>query len=334
MIITCRTPLRVSFFGGGTDYPEYFERDRGAVVGFSIDQYIYITALKLRSFLDYKYQVSYSKLEKCQKVADIQHPVVRSVLEEFDIDIPLHISSTADLPSGSGLGSSSAFTVGFINLVSQMTRRMINKIDLAEKAVYFERGVLQEHVGVQDQYHAAFGGINRFDFTKDRTRISPIQIYGDCQKVLTDHMVLVYTGITRSASDAVDDQISRTKKHTIDKELGHLLRLVDDGVSVMEKHNPDDMIRSLGELLHEGWMTKRSLSKNISNEKIDHLYDTARQCGALGGKLCGAGNGGFFFLLVPPENQMKLAEALSPLTVIPINVDTLGSTIIYENHLV
>jgi D-glycero-alpha-D-manno-heptose-7-phosphate kinase len=204
MMIVSRTPLRISFFGGGTDYPEYFERARGAVLGMAIDKYIYISALRLASVLDYKYRVSYSKIEMVAAVSEIQHPVVRAVLEHHGLDQPLDVSILADLPARSGLGSSSAFTVGFLNLVGTLRHQMMTKLDLARSAVYIERDVLGENVGVQDQYHAAFGGLNRFDFETGRTRLSPIQMSGACQGALTSSLFLVYTGMTRFASVTLD----------------------------------------------------------------------------------------------------------------------------------
>src|SRR5262249_53862038 len=187
-LVTSRTPLRVSFFGGGTDYPEYFQRARGAVVGMAIDRYVYIAALRLSNTLDYRYRVSYSRVETVKAAGDIQRPLVRTALQHFEISEPLDISVMADLPARSGLGSSSSFAVGFINLLSGMRRRQITKLDLARQAVFVERELLRENVGVQDQYHAAFGGLNRFDFEGERTRISPVQMTGDCLAALTSSL--------------------------------------------------------------------------------------------------------------------------------------------------
>ncbi|MEI7714276.1 MAG: kinase, partial [Rhodospirillales bacterium] len=193
MMIVARTPLRVSFFGGGTDYPEYFRRARGAVLGMAIDKYVYISALRLASILDYRYRVSYSRIETVTDAADIQHPVVRNVLAHYGVTEALDLSIMADLPAKSGLGSSSSFTVGFLNLIAALQKRQITKLDLARQAVFVERELLAENVGVQDQYHAAFGGLNRFDFEGARTRISPIQMSGDCLTALTGSLFLVYT---------------------------------------------------------------------------------------------------------------------------------------------
>jgi len=331
MLLTCRTPLRISFFGGGTDYPEYIEQNRGAVLGMAIDKHIYISALKLGAFLDYKYRVSYSRHERVQSIAEIEHPVVRAVLNHYGVEQPLDISVLSDLPARSGLGSSSSFTVGFLNLVAKILDLRFTKYDLAEKAIFVERTLLRENVGLQDQYHASFGGINRFDFLPgNRTQISPVRISGGTLEILSQTLFLVFTGIARFASDTLDEQIEKTKRKTISGALEHMLTLTDQAVGVLESENPAQMLVDLGAMLHEGWETKRGLSQKVSNSTIDDLYATARKHGALGGKLCGAGGGGFFLLLVPPQARQAVTAALSPLKMIPLRIDTGGSTLIYS----
>lgn len=328
MLIVSRTPLRISFFGGGTDYPEYFRRARGAVLGMAIDKYVYISALCLASVLDYRYRVSYSKIEMVSHATDIQHPVVREVIRHYDLDHPLDLSIMADLPARSGLGSSSSFTVGLLNLVSSLQRKQQTKLDLARAAVHVERDVLHENVGVQDQYHAAFGGLNRFDFEGERTRISPVQMTGPCLTALTSSLFLVYTGMTRFASATLEEQMERTRGGKVETELSHLLDLVDRGVDVLESSDPEMMLSQFGAMLHEGWETKKRLSSKVSTPAIDTLYNTARATGALGGKLCGAGNGGFLLMLVPPDCQATFAEGMRDYAVIPVGLDTIGSTIL------
>lgn len=327
-MIISRTPMRISFFGGGTDYPEYFERARGAVLGMAIDKYIYISTLRLASVLDYRYRVSYSRIETVTEIAAIQHPVIRAVLTDQGISEGLDISILADLPARSGLGSSSSFTVGFLNLIGMLRQQTLTKLDLARSAVRVERELLGENVGVQDQYHAAFGGLNRFDFTDGRTRISPIQMSGDCQNALTSSLFLVYTGMTRFASQTLDEQMEKTKDRRVDAELSHLLALVDQGMAVLEAQDPERMLTDFGAMLHEGWETKKRLSSKVSNADIDALYDKARAAGALGGKLCGAGNGGFLLMLVPAERQAVFHEKMRDNVIIPVGLDTVGSTIL------
>jgi D-glycero-alpha-D-manno-heptose-7-phosphate kinase len=330
MLITSRTPLRISFFGGGTDYPEYFSRFPGAVVGMTINKYVYISALRLVTFLHYKYRISYSRLETANSIDDIQHPVVRHVLRHYGIEEALDINVIADLPASSGLGTSSAFTVGLINLISSLRSEPVTKLDLGQSAIFVERELLKERVGVQDQLHAAFGGINRFDFIGGRIRISPVQMIYACQKKFISSLVLVYTGVTRYASEILDEQLESMKEKKVDRELRYLLDLTEEAVKILEGHDPDTMITEFGALMHQGWMTKRKLSSKISNPSIDDLYKRARAAGALGGKLCGAGGGGFLLMVVPPEVRHRFEEAIKPAATISIGLDTQGSVIIYE----
>ncbi len=329
MLITCKTPLRISFFGGGTDYPEYISQNRGAVVGMAINKYIYISMLQLNDFLEYKYRISYSKHERVNSISDIEHPVVRAILHEYGIEVPLDISVLSDLPARSGLGSSSSFTVGFLHLVSRLNKHNFTKYDLAEKAIFVERELLNENVGLQDQFHAAFGGINKFEFYSNRTRISPVRISGESLNSLTESLCLVFTGIVRSASDTLDEQIDKTKKGLINRSLEHLLTLTDQAIDLLESNSSDKMLADLGGMLDESWQTKRNLSNRVSNQFIDDLYTTARYNGALGGKLCGAGGGGFFLLVIPKHVQNKVADALAPMKLVPVGIDTNGSSIIF-----
>lgn len=330
MLIVARTPLRVSFFGGGTDYPEYFERAEhgGAVIGMAIDKYVYISALRLASILEYRYRVSYSRMETVREAAAIQHPVVRNVLAHYGVTEALDFSIMADLPAKSGLGSSSSFTVGFINLICTLQKRQVTKLDLARQACFVERELLRENVGVQDQYHAAFGGLNRFDFTADRTRISPVQMRSQCFDALTSSLFLIYTGVTRFASATLDEQMEKTRSGAVDRDLSHLLALTDQAVDVLEQEDPERTLAEFGAMLHEGWETKKRLSSKVSSPEIDTLYDAARYAGALGGKLCGAGSGGFLLMLVPPDRQDDFLTRMDDAAITRIGIDTVGSTIL------
>ena len=328
MIVVSRTPLRVSFFGGGTDYPEYFHRAPGAVLGMAIDKYIYISALRLPSVVDYRYRLSYSRMETVAEVEAIEHPVVRHVIQHHKVQGALDISIMSDLPARSGLGSSSSFTVGLLNLVSTLQKRRQTKIDLARESIFVERELLKENVGVQDQYHAAFGGLNRFDFEKDRTRITPVQMTAPCLSALTSSLFLVYTGITRLASSTLTEQMEKTRSGVADRDLSHLLTLTNQAEAVFEGEDPERMLADLGAMLHECWETKKRLSSKVSNPDIDALYERARRAGALGGKLCGAGSGGFLLMLVPPHRHELFFNEMRSSTLIPIGLDTLGSTIL------
>lgn len=330
MLISSRTPLRVSFFGGGTDYPDYFQRFPGAVIGMAIDRYVYVSALRLSDIIDYKYRLSYSKLERVSEAGDLDHPVVRAVLSHYRIDQPLDVSIQADLPASTGLGSSSSFTVGLINLVSALQGRTATRLELGKAAIHVEQVLLQENVGVQDQLHAAFGGLNRFDFIDGRTRITPVQMTSECEAHLLSSLVLVYTGQTRFASKVLTEQVAATRERKIDKELSHLLALVSQSMSVLESGNPETMLADFGKMMDEGWQTKRRLSSGVSNPKIDELYDHALAAGAIGGKLCGAGGGGFLLMVVPPHARATFESAMAGHSIIPIGMDRNGSTILTQ----
>jgi len=330
MLYTVRTPLRVSFFGGGTDYPEYFRRGRGAVLGMAVNKYIYISAFRLLSCLEYRYRLSYSRLEQVGSADEIQHPAVREAFRLYGVTDPLDVSVMADLPANSGLGSSSSFSVGLLNLISHMAGASVTKLDLAQRAIHLEREVLGENVGVQDQLHAAFGGFNRFDLTDNRVRISPLQMTGPCQDRLMQSLFLVYTGVKRHASKILDEQVTATASGSLDRDLSHLLGLVDDATAVLEGRDPVTMLNDFGAMLHEGWLTKRRLSARISSPEIDALYEQARGSGAIGGKLCGAGAGGFLLAVVPPERRGEFLDGMADRQVMPITMDTQGSVVLRQ----
>jgi len=329
MLWMTRTPLRVSLFGGGTDYPEYFHRRPGAVIGLAINKYIHIGALRLNPFLGYNYRVAYSKLEKCERIADIEHPVVREVLRWLEVRENLDISVLSDLPaSGSGLGSSSAFSVGFLRLIYAILNRPVTKIDLARAAIHVERELLAENVGVQDQLHTAFGGVNKFEFEGDRIRVTPLQLSGTTFATLRNSMALVHTGIGRRASDAAATQVQEIKEKRVDANLGEMRQLVNECVAILESQH-DDFMREIGRMLNHSWRLKRELSKSVSNESIDNLFDTIISSGAYGANLCGAGGGGFFLALMPPDRMDSLRAAVAPLSVLPIDIDVDGTALIY-----
>jgi len=329
MLWMTRTPLRVSLFGGGTDYPEYFHRRPGAVIGFAINQYIHIAALRLNPFLGYNYRVAYSRVENCERVEQIQHPVVREVLKDLEIEERLDISVMSDLPaSGSGLGSSSAFTVGFLKLAYSISNALVTKIDLARAAIRIEREVLHENVGVQDQLHTSFGGINKFEFDGDRIRVTPLQVSSRAFSLLRQSVVLVHTGIGRRATDLASIQVAEIKQKNIDSDLQDLLHLVNECVAALESDR-EDFLFEIGRMLSESWLIKRQLAKSITNDSIDRTYEAVTAAGAYGAKLCGAGGGGFFIVIIPPERRGRLTAAVAPLAVIPIDIDVDGTSLVY-----
>ncbi len=329
MLWMTRTPLRVSLFGGGTDYPEYFHRRPGAVIGFAINQYIHIAALRLNPFLGYNYRVAYSRLENCERIDQIQHPVVREVLKYLDIKERLDISVMSDLPaSGSGLGSSSAFTVGFLKLAHSIANTPVTKIDLARAAFHVERVLLRENVGVQDQLHTSFGGINKFEFAGDRIQVTPLQVSSRTFTTLRQSIVLVHTGIGRRATDTAGAQLAEIEKKTIDADLGHLHQFVGECVALLESESAN-FLAEIGRMLSESWLVKRRLTGSITNDSIDQIYAVIMASGAYGAKLCGAGGGGFFIALIPPERREQLTTAIAPLSMIPIDIDVDGTCLIY-----
>jgi D-glycero-alpha-D-manno-heptose-7-phosphate kinase len=329
MIVSVRTPLRVSLFGGGTDYPAFFHRAPGAVLGFTIDKYIYLSGLPLSSYVDYRYRLSYSKVEVVDSVGAIEHPVVRAVLERYGWDEPTDFSVQADLPAAAGLGSSSAFTVGFVNLISHLMGVPRTRMELAREAIYTEQVVLRENVGVQDQLHASFGGINRFDFVGDTFRITPINISGREVRNLSDWLVLVYTGIKRRATSVVEEQLKNTSAKAVDFELREMLGFVDAAQAILEdtNHSSDTPAR-IAELLHQSWQIKKRLSSGITLREIDELYEVCLGNGALGGKLCGAGGGGFLLMVVPPEKRNAFEAVIGPRQCVRFQVDLHGTTLI------
>ena len=300
----------MSLFGGGSDYPAYYRRRPGAVLGFTIDKYIYISAIRLPSFVDYRYRLTYRKLELCQRVEEIEHPAVRAILQQQGYDEPLDMSVQADLPANAGLGSSSSFAVGFLNLVSALQGIPRTRLELAELAIDLEHVVLNEHVGIQDQLHAAFGGLNRFDFHGDLFRVSPVRISGSDLESLSDWLVLVYTGIKRHASLTLEKQIEDTEKKDLDPQLEEMVRLVDEAEEVFRTKRGDDLAEGLAELLKTTWELKRSLSTSVSNPEIDALYERCLQHGAIAGKLLGAGGGGFLLMVAPPDARERLIADL------------------------
>ena len=329
MMVSVRTPLRVSLFGGGTDYPAYFRREPGAVLGFTIDKYIYINALRLTSAVDYRYRLSYSKVENVDSVAAIQHPVVRTVLQHYGFDEPTDFSVQADLPAAAGLGSSSAFTVSVISLVSHLMGTKRTRMELAREAIHTEQVLLRENVGVQDQLHASFGGINRFDLYRDRFRVAPIAISERDLEVLADWMVLVYTGQKRHASAVVAEQVRRTEDGSLDPELREMRGFVDTAQQILEDDGRrDDRPARIGGLLHQSWQVKKRLSSRVSAPEIDALYEFCLGNGAIGGKLCGAGGGGFLLMVVPPERRRSFEAAIGERQCVRFQIDSHGTVLV------
>lgn len=335
MMVAVRTPLRIGLFGGGTDYPAYFRRQPGAVIGFAIDKYVYLSALRLSAAVDYRFRLSYSRVETVDSVKAIRHPVVRAVLTRYGFDEPTDFSAQADLPASAGLGSSSAFTVSVINLVSHLMETPRCAMDLAREAMHTEQVLLGENVGVQDQLHAAFGGVNRFDFAGDRFTVTPIGISASAQQALAGWLVLVYTGVKRRASAVVEEQLRGTEAGLLDAELREMRGFVDAAQHILEGTGDAVCIGSeIGRLLHQSWQIKRLLSPQVSAPQIDALYEFCLANGAVGGKLCGAGGGGFLLMAVPPVRRQAFEAAVGQRLCVAFAIAAQGSTVIspHDHH--
>ena len=326
MIIT-RTPFRISFFGGGTDYPIWYKQNGGAVISAAIDKYCYITTRFLPPFFDYKYRIRYTDRELVKKISQIKHPSVRECLKFFNIDEGLEVVHTSDLPAMSGLGSSSSFTVGLLNSLYGYKGKKMPPKKLAEDAIMVEQELIKESVGSQDQIIAAFGGFNKISFNKDKTfKVQPLQISDFKIKQLEENLLLYFTGFQRYASDVAKSWIKNTpKKETELQEMG---KLVIDAQKILESKNNN--LDDFGRLLDYNWNLKKSISNKISNGSIDQIYNAAMESGALGGKLLGAGSGGFILFYVNPENKEKVKRKLRKLLYVPFKFEQRGSLIIYN----
>lgn len=325
MVIT-RTPLRISFFGGGTDYPVWIKKNGGLVLGTTIDKYCFISCRNLPPFFDHAYRVVYSKIENARAIKDIIHPSVKACLNYVKNKTGLEIHYDSDLPARSGLGSSSAFTVGLLHCLNALKGNLINKENLAREAIHVEQKIIKENVGCQDQIHAAFGGFNLIEFKKnDEIFVHPVTISKTKLKLLNKNLALFYTGVSRFASDIAGSQIKKTVKK--EKELNEMQSLVEEAVKVLSSNN--NHIDDFGKLLHETWLLKRSLTEKISNGFIDDIYSKGIKAGASGGKLLGAGGGGFMLFYCNHENLPNLKKKLHRFLHVPFNFENSGSQIIF-----
>jgi D-glycero-alpha-D-manno-heptose-7-phosphate kinase len=324
-MIISRTPFRISFFGGGTDYPVWFREHGGAVLATTIDKYCYISCRYLPPFFDHKTRIAYSKIEHAKTNADIEHPAVRGVLQYLNVSEGVEIHHDGDLPARTGLGSSSSFTVGLLHSLYALRYRMPSKEELARIAIHIEQDVLQEAVGCQDQVMAAHGGLCRVNFFQNgEIGYTPIVMNPERLAQFQDHLLLYFTGFSRTASEIAKEQIERTKQRRV--ELFAMLQLVQEGISVLVGERD---LSEFGELLHEAWMVKRSLTSKITTPLIDEIYETAQRAGALGGKLLGAGGGGFMLLFAKPEIHGQIRSALPGLLEVPFRFEALGSQIVF-----
>lgn len=330
-MIISRTPLRLSFFGGGTDYREYYHRSDGAVLGTTINKYVYVSINRLSDFFEYKIRVSYSKAELVNKVEEIIHPSVRECLKFNKINGNLDIHIFADLPARTGLGSSSAFTVGFLNALQALQGKIIPNDQLAQNACIVEQEMIKENVGSQDQYHSAYGGMNILEFNKNGIRIRPLIISQEKRKLWEESILLFFTKQTRYASQILSEQVANTKNGNKDLYLQKMKEMVHKAENIFSNDPPQTMVKNLGVLLNEGWELKKNLSTQITNPVIDELYKRALNAGAYGGKLAGAGGGGFLTIVASPQYQASVRESLKDLLEVKFKFEDEGSKIIYLN---
>jgi D-glycero-alpha-D-manno-heptose-7-phosphate kinase len=324
-MIISRTPFRISLFGGGTDYPAWFREHGGAVVGTAIDKYCYLTVRRLPPFFEHKSRIVYSQIELVHDHAEVRHPAVRGVLTEKGITEGLEIHHDADLPARSGLGSSSAFTVGLLNALNAFNGRMVSKRELGLEAIRIEQDVLKESVGCQDQLWAAFGGLNHIEFFPDgEFAVSPIILPAGRREELRQSLMLFFTGFSRFASDFAQDQLKNINQRK--NQLRAMAGMVNSAIDILRDVRAP--IRELGELLHQSWVLKRELANSVSNARIDEIYEAGCAAGATGGKLLGAGGGGFMVFVVEPERREAVREKLKNLIYVSFGFDAEGSKIV------
>ena len=337
MIIT-KTPFRISFFGGGTDYPAWLKENNGSVIGTTINKYCYISCRVLPPFFEHKHRIVYSVVENVKTVSEIQHPSVRAALEYIGIDDGIEIHHDGDLPAKTGLGSSSSFTVGLLHALYAMKGVMLSKKQLASEAIHIEKNILKENVGLQDQILVSTGGFKKIAFTSESAfQETPITIHDKRLNELKSHLMLFFTGISRFASSIAGKKIKNIPKKKY--ELALMCEMVEEAISIITSGKN---ICEFGQLLNESWKLKRTLTDNITNSFIDNIYDNAMETGAIGGKILGAGGGGFMLIFAKPQDQTRIKKRLKKFLCVPFDFEKHGSQVIvfqpessgfnYPNH--
>jgi|TARA_B110000037_G_C17064164_1_gene483103 D-glycero-alpha-D-manno-heptose-7-phosphate kinase len=324
MIIT-KTPYRISFFGGGSDYPIWYKKFGGSVLSTTIDKYIYISCRELPPFFDHKYRIVWSKIENVKTIDEIKHLTVRKLIKYNKIKSGLEIHYDGDLPARSGMGSSSSFSVGLMRALSNYQHKDIKGINLAYKTIPFEQKIMNETVGSQDQVAASVGGFNRINFLKNE-KIIVKKVLSNNLRRLNSNLLLLYTGIQRNA-----DAVASNYVHKLSNEKEKNVRKIISNVELGEKMIKSGNINDFGKLLHHAWMEKKELSKSISNHKIDELYKSSIQNGALGGKLLGAGGGGFLLVYINKKKQKNFLSKIRNITNIPFKFSNEGCEVILNS---
>lgn len=324
-MIISRTPFRLSFFGGGTDYPGWYLKHGGQVLSTAINKYCYITLRHLPPFFEHRIRLVYSRMEHCNHLSEIKHPAVRETLRFLDFDRNLEIHHDGDLPARSGMGSSSSFTVGLLHAIYALKGVMVSPEQLAKESLHIEQEMIQETVGSQDQVAAAYGGMNHIIFHKSgKIEVRPVTLNHTRRHELSEHLMLFYTGIMRTASQVAETYVENLGAKAV--HLRAMSRMVNEGISIL--YGGQD-IRAFGTLMHEAWLAKKMLGDKVTNPVVDALYERARANGAIGGKLLGAGGGGFLCLFVPPTKQQRVREEFKELLHVPFRFADQGSQIIF-----
>lgn len=325
-MIIVRTPFRISFFGGGTDYPAWYEEHGGVVLATTIDKYCYLTCRYLPPFFPHKYRIVYSQIETVGCFKEIEHPAVRAVLDWADAEKGLEIHHDGDLPARSGLGSSSSFTVSLVHAMAALRGKRVTKETLAKDAIHIEQNIIKENVGSQDQISAAFGGFNRIEFRPNGAdfQVAPIVLSKSRNDELQSHLMLCFTGFSRIASEIAQSKIANFKSR--ETELKQMKAMVDEAIHILSDSNIP--ITEFGNMLHQSWLYKKSLSDKITTPEIDKFYEAAMNAGAIGGKILGAGGGGFLLLFVEPEKQARVREQLKDLIHVPFKFEDSGSRVV------
>jgi len=324
-VIITRTPFRISFFGGGTDYPSWYRKHGGAVIATTIDKYCYITCRRLPPFFEHKHRIVYSHNEEVRHISEIKHPAVKAVFQWANVEDGLEIHHDGDLPARSGIGSSSAFTVGMAHALYGLHGQMVSKSTLAKDSIHIEQNLIGENVGSQDQVSAAYGGFNRIDFYRDDSfEVTPVIIPLPRRNELSSHLMLFFTGHSRIADEIAKSQINNFDSR--ETELNRIREMVDESIAVLTDSRVS--IDEFGRLLDLSWKYKRSLSDRVSTPEIDQIYEEALQAGAIGGKILGAGGGGFMLLFAKPEKHTAIRERLKRLVHVSFNFDDSGSRIV------
>ena len=328
-MIISKTPHRISFFGGGTDYPDYYLKHGGKVLGTAIDKYCYLSVRRLPPFFEHKHRIVYSMIENVKGIGEIIHPAVRETLRYLKINYGVSIHHDGDIPARSGMGSSSSFTVGLLNTMYALEGKRVSKEELTKEAICVEQELIKENVGSQDQTFAAHGGFNLIEFSvSGEISVIPVIVKPERLKDMEKCLILVFTGLSRVASVIAGDKIKNIPNNT--DYLSQMKNLVDDAYKVIT--SPNKNLCEFGELLNETWRLKQELSNEVSNSQIEELYDIVLKSGGVGGKLCGAGGGGFMLFFVEPENKAKVIKALKNYLLVPFNFDFVGSKIIVYNN--